>query len=121
LTLLVWLLFALTITLNVWGQTAFKRGLNNTAEELDGVAFWRSVATNPWVIGGFLGYCVEACSWMYVMGHAPMSVVGPMAATSYVGVVLTGKVLLGEKAGRRRWIGAALVTLGAALVGTSLG
>jgi uncharacterized membrane protein len=43
-----------------------------------------------------------------------------MAATSYVGAVLTGKLFLGERAGRRRWIGAGLVTMGAALVGSSL-
>jgi drug/metabolite transporter (DMT)-like permease len=121
LSLLVWLLFFLTVILNVWGQTAFKLGLNRTPDDLAGGAFWLSVATNPWVIGGFLGYCIEACSWMFVMGHAPMSVVGPMAATSYVGVVVTGKVLLGERTGVKRWIGAALVTLGSALVGTSLG
>jgi drug/metabolite transporter (DMT)-like permease len=121
LSLLVWTLFFLTVILNVWGQTAFKFGLNRTTDGLSTGAFWMSVAVNPWVIGGFLGYCIEACCWMYVMGHAPMSVVGPMAATSYVGVVITGALLLGERAGRRRWIGAALVTLGAALVGTSLG
>ena len=41
--------------------------------------------------------------------------------SSYVGAVLAGKVLLGETAGPRRWAGAGLVTLGAALVGSSLG
>jgi uncharacterized membrane protein len=44
-----------------------------------------------------------------------------MAATSYVGAVLTGKLFLKERTSRRRWIGAGLVTIGAALVGTSLG
>ena len=120
MSVLVWALFFVTVTLDVWGQTAFKLGLDRISKQLAGPAFWLAVATNPWVIGGFLGYCVEACCWMYVMGHAPMSVVGPMAATSYVGAVISGKLFLGERAGRRRWIGAGLVTIGAALVGTSL-
>ena len=117
---LVWSLFLTTVCLDVWGQTAFKLGLDRIPTDVSGVGFWRAVATNPWVIGGFLGYCAEACCWMYVMGHAPMSVVGPMAATSYVGAVVTGKVFLKEHAGRRRWLGAGLVTVGAALVGASL-
>jgi drug/metabolite transporter (DMT)-like permease len=120
LSLLVWILFFMTVTLDVWGQTAFKLGLDRVPKAMSGGAFWLAVAANPWVIGGFLGYCVEASCWMYVMGHAPMSVVGPMAATSYVGAVISGKLFLGEVTGRRRWIGAGLVTIGAALVGTSV-
>ena len=118
---LVWILFFMTVILDVWGQTAFKLGLDRTPKHLEGIAFWKAVAFNPWVVGGFAGYCIEACCWMFVMGHAPMSVVGPMAATSYVGAVISGKLFLGEVAGRRRWIGAGLVTIGAALVGTSVG
>ncbi len=117
---LVWLLFALTVVLDVFGQTAFKLGLARIGDA-PGLAFWRAVATGPWIIVGFIGYCVEAVSWMYVVGHAPLSVVGPMAAMSYVGAVLAGRLFLGEVAGRRRWIGAGLVTIGAGLVGASLG
>jgi drug/metabolite transporter (DMT)-like permease len=121
MSLLVWLLFALTVVLDVFGQTAFKRGLDRFDDGASGLAFWIAVATSPWIVTGFLGYCVEAVSWMFVVGHAPLSVVGPMAAMSYVGAVLAGKLFLGETPGRRRWIGAGLVTIGAGLVGASLG
>lgn len=117
---LVWSLFALTVMLDVFGQTAFKLGLDRMPD-LSGLAFWRAVATSPWVLAGLGGYCVEAVSWMYVVGHAPLSVVGPMAALSYVGAVLTGRLFLGETTRPRRWIAAGLVTLGAGLVGASLG
>jgi len=117
---LVWALFALTVALDVFGQTAFKFGLEEIGD-LPGVAFWRGITTSPWVVAGFLGYCVEAASWMYVVGHAPLSVVGPMAALSYVGAVLAGRLFLGEVPRPRRWIAAALVTIGAGLVGASLG
>ncbi len=116
-----WLLFALTVVLDVFGQTAFKLGLDRMEDGVSGPAFWRGVATSPWVLGGFAGYCVEAVSWMYVLGHAPLSIVGPMAALSYVGAVLTGRLFLGERPRARRWLGAGLVTLGAGLVGASLG
>ena len=121
MTALAWLLFSLTVLLDVFGQTAFKLGLDGMAEDLSGAAFWRGVAISPWIAAGFLGYCVEAVSWMYVLGHAPLSIVGPMAALSYVGAVLTGRLFLGERPRARRWIGAGLVTIGAGLVGASLG
>lgn len=121
MSMLTWALFFATVCLDVWGQTAFKRGLDAIPDGTEGLQFWRAVALSPWVITGFLSYGVEACCWMWVMGHAPLSVVGPMAALSYVGAVLTGRIFLGEHAGKRRWAGAALVTFGAALVGSSLG
>jgi drug/metabolite transporter (DMT)-like permease len=121
MSLLVWSLFALTVMLDVCGQTAFKLGLDRIGDGAAGVAFWCGVATSPWIAAGLLGYCVEAAAWMYVLGHAPLSVVGPMAALSYVGAVVAGKLFLGERAGRRRWIAAGLITLGAGLVGASLG
>ena len=118
---LSWFLFGLTVVLDVFGQTAFKLGLDRIGGAAVGRAFWRGVATSPWVLAGFLGYCLEAASWMYVLGHAPLSIVGPMAALSYVGAVLAGRLFLGETPGARRWLGAGLVTLGAGLVGASLG
>jgi drug/metabolite transporter (DMT)-like permease len=118
---LSWFLFALTVALDVFGQTAFKLGLDTIGDTPAGAAFWRGVATSPWVLAGFAGYCVEAVSWMYVLGHAPLSIVGPMAALSYVGAVLAGRLVLGERPRARRWLGAGLVTIGAGLVGASLG
>ncbi|MBW8814092.1 MAG: EamA family transporter [Caulobacterales bacterium] len=121
MTPLVWSLFGLTVTLDVFGQTAFKLGLDRIGDGPAGLDFWRGVATSPWVLAGLGGYCVEAVSWMYVIGHSPLSVVGPMAALSYVGAVLTGRLFLGETPRPRRWLAAGLVTLGAGLVGASLG
>ncbi|MGZ3402082.1 MAG: EamA family transporter [Phenylobacterium sp.] len=118
---LSWSLFALTVLIDVFGQTAFKLGLKGMKQGVSGAAFWRAVATSPWVLAGFGAYCVEAMSWMYVLGHAPLSIVGPMAALSYVGAVLTGRLFLGERPRARRWLGAGLVTIGAGLVGASLG
>ena len=77
---LVWILFGVTVVLDVWGQTAFKIGLTEIENARQTRPFWMSVGRNLWVMGGCLGYALEACCWMYVVGHAPLSVVGPMAA-----------------------------------------
>jgi drug/metabolite transporter (DMT)-like permease len=44
-----------------------------------------------------------------------------MAALSYVGAVFAGRLFLGERPRARRWLAAGLVTVGAGLVGASLG
>jgi len=115
----VWAVFAASMLLEVWGQTAFKLGLDRLPDA-PGAAFWRALLTNGWVLGGLAGYTVETGCWLFVLAHAPLSVAGPMAALAYVGVVVSGVLFLGERAGPRRWAGAGLVTFGAALVGSSL-
>lgn len=118
---LVWILFACTVVLDVWGQSAFKIGLNQIEASNAPAPFWLQVPRNPWIIAGFLSYVFEACCWMYVVGHAPLSVVAPMAALSYVGAVAAGCLFLKERAGAKRWLGAGLVTIGAGLLAASLG
>jgi drug/metabolite transporter (DMT)-like permease len=120
-SLFVWVLFAATVALDVWGQTLFKIGLNKIEASTKPRLFWLSVALNPWILIGVASYAIEAGFWMYVIGHAPLSVVGPMAALSYVGAVLAGRLFLGERPGRARWFGAGLITLGAGILGASLG
>ena len=100
---LIWALFGATVVLDVWGQTAFKIGLTEIERAGSHAPFWRSVARNQWIYVGCLGYALEACCWMYVVGHAPLSVVGPMAALSYVGAVAAGRLFLNERASARRW------------------
>lgn len=117
---MVWAVFAASMSLEVWGQTAFKLGLDRLPN-VSGLAFWRALMLNGWIVGGLVGYTVETGCWLFVLAHAPLSVAGPMAALAYVGVVLSGVMFLKERAGPRRWIGAGLVTFGAALVGASLG
>jgi drug/metabolite transporter (DMT)-like permease len=115
----VWALFCVTVAMDILGQTGFKLGLERRSAGLEGRAFWLSVVTNPWVLGGLCAYALEMSCWLQVVSHAPLSVVGPLAALSYVGVVLAGKFFLGEQPGVRRWAGAGLVTFGAALLGAS--
>jgi drug/metabolite transporter (DMT)-like permease len=115
----VWGLFVLAMALDVLGQTAFKSGLGRIPGSSTRARFWSSVALSPFILAGVAGYAVEACAWMYVLGHAPMSVVGPMATLSYVGAVFAGSFLLHERVGTVRLAGATLVTVGAALLAST--
>ncbi|HUP09546.1 MAG TPA: hypothetical protein VMU47_20475 [Caldimonas sp.] len=116
----VWAIFAVTIALEVVGQTAFKLGLDRIARESQRSAFWRALALSPLIAAGIGAHAVEACTWMVVLGRAPMSVVAPMAsALAYLGVVLSGALLLRERIGRVRLAGALLVAIGSALLAST--
>ena len=115
----VWAVFAVTISLEVLGQTSFKLGLDRIPSA-SGPAFWRALALSPLIGAGIVAYAVEACTWMVVLGHAPMSVVAPMAAAlAYLGAVLSGALWLRERIGRTRLAGALLVAIGSALLAST--
>ena len=106
------ILFALTVVLDVAGQTAFKIGLLSPSD----APLWKRVATSPMAIAGFCAYAVELVLWLAVLSRAPLSVAFPLAALSYCGVLVTSRLILHERVSPRRWLGASIVTLGVALV-----
>lgn len=113
------LLTALSILLDVIGQLAFKLGLDKLPEQVGGfrlLGFWRQIAAAPLLWAGVGAYTVEFVVWLGVLSLAPLSLVFPAASLSYCGVVLGGRVVLGEKVSRRRWLGTLIITVGVMLV-----
>lgn len=106
------LLFALTVLLDVVGQTLFKLGLSRPSD----APLWRRVLLSPVTMAGFLAYGVELLLWLAVLSRAPLSLAFPLAALAYVGVLAASRLVLGEPVSARRWAGACIVTLGVALV-----
>lgn len=119
MTLTVVLLVAFSIVLDVIGQLCFKIGLDRLPE-LDGGfrlnAFWGQVFNAPLLWAGIGAYAVEFFVWLEALSRAPLSLLFPSAALAYCGVVLAGKVVLGETVSRRRWLGTLVITLGVMLV-----
>jgi drug/metabolite transporter (DMT)-like permease len=119
MTLTVVLLTALSILLDVTGQLAFKLGLDRLPEHKDGLRlsrFWRQIAGAPLLWCGVGAYVIEFITWLFVLSLAPLSLVFPAASLSYVGVVLGGRLVLGETVSRRRWLGTLVITAGVMLV-----
>ncbi|WP_346832320.1 transporter [Pseudomonas abietaniphila] len=113
------LLTALSILLDVIGQLAFKLGLDQLPEHEDGFRlghFWRQIAGAPLLWCGVSAYVIEFITWLFVLSLAPLSLVFPAASLSYVGVVLGGRLVLGETVSRRRWLGTLVITTGVMLV-----
>jgi drug/metabolite transporter (DMT)-like permease len=119
MTLNVVLLTALSILLDVIGQLAFKLGLDRLPEQQGRFRlgqFWRQIAGAPLLWFGVSAYAIEFVTWLLVLSLAPLSLVFPAASLSYVGVVLGGRLVLGETVTRRRWLGTLAITAGVMLV-----
>lgn len=113
------LLTALSILLDVIGQLAFKLGLDRLPEPEGGFRlgrFWRQIAGAPLLWCGVSAYVIEFITWLFVLSLVPLSLVFPAASLSYVGVVLGGRLVLGETVSRRRWLGTLVITTGVMLV-----
>jgi drug/metabolite transporter (DMT)-like permease len=118
-TLTVVLLVAFSIVLDVIGQLCFKLGLDRLPELEGGFrlnAFWGQVFNAPLLWAGIGAYVIEFFVWLEALSRAPLSLLFPAAALAYCGVVLVGKVVLGETVSRRRWAGTWVITLGVMLV-----
>lgn len=114
------LLVALSILCDVTGQIAFKRGINSLPPPGDGFRpwhLWRSLVRVPWLWFGIAVYAIELDVWLAVLSRLPLSFAFPLASLNFCGILLASRFLLHEPVSKRRWWGAALITLGVILVG----
>jgi len=118
-TLTVVLLVAFSIVLDVVGQLFFKMGLDRLPELEGGFrlnAFLGPGVQCAVVVGGARGLRHRVFVWLEALSRAPLSLLFPAAALAYCGVVLAGKLVLGETVSRRRWMGTLVITFGVMLV-----
>lgn len=119
MTLTIVVLVAFSIVLDVIGQLCFKMGLDRLPELEGGFrlnAFWGQVFNAPLLWAGIGAYVIEFFVWLEALSRAPLSLLFPAAALAYCGVVLVGRLVLGETVSRRRWLGTLVITLGVMLV-----
>jgi len=118
-TLTVVVVLVFSIVLDVIGQLCFKMGLDRLPELEGGFrlnAFWGQVFNAPLLWAGIGAYVIEFFVWLEALSRAPLSLLFPAAALAYCGVVLVGKLVLGETVSRRRWLGTLVITAGVMLV-----
>jgi len=76
---------------------------------------------DPFVAIGVISLIVALLTRMVLLSLADLSFVLPVTAIGYVIATFLGKVVLHEVVTGRRWLGTILITIGAALVGTTGG
>lgn len=111
------LLFA-SVVCDVIGQVCFKRGVGRgQISATSGVrAALRRLLGSPWTALGVAVYVIEFVMWFAALSRAPLSFAFPIAALSYVGVVLASRWILRERVSTRRWLGTCAIVIGVVLV-----
>lgn len=114
----VLILIAITIVCDVFGQTAFKIGVDRlpSAGTIGVPAFCLRMAGEPWLIGGIAIYAIEFIVWIRVLALVPLGVAFPIASLNILGIALASRAFLGEAITRKQWLGAILITAGVAIV-----
>jgi drug/metabolite transporter (DMT)-like permease len=108
-----------SILCDVVGQVCFKIGVteDEAAPARGGLAgFVAGIARSPWIAVGVVVYALEFLFWYGAMTVAPLSIVMPVSALSYCGVVLASRLILREHVSARRWAAVFVVAAGVAVV-----
>jgi multidrug transporter EmrE-like cation transporter len=116
------LLFMASIACDVGGQLALKLGSRSLPDaSADGVLVYVArLFAERWLLLGIAIYAVEFVVWVRILSLTPLNVAFPLASLNILGIVLAGRVFLGESVSSRQWSGAALITLGVAIVSQSV-
>ena len=121
-TIKPWILLVIALFLDTAGATLFKHGMNQLPQnEASG---WRG---HWWMIAhalrrkeialGVTVYVFESIAWLGVLSYTALSVAFPLFSANNILILLTSYFFLGERVGRARWLGSALIVMGIFLVG----
>jgi len=104
------------VAANVFGNLFLSHGMKDIGRLISGdpLAYLRTFA-NPWILVGV----ATLFGWMLLdlalLSRADLTFVLPVTASAYVLIAVAGHYWFGEAASVSRWIGIAIITLGATL------
>jgi drug/metabolite transporter (DMT)-like permease len=107
-------LFALAIGGEIGRELCFKAASHTEIRR----SFLSDIFCSPMIWLGLLISGVQITSWLLILQRAPLSFAFPLMSLCYCGMVLASRVLLHEPVPRTRWLGAGLITIGVAIIGS---
>lgn len=116
---LIGLLFLLgSVTSEAFSHVAWKRAAD-AGRPGAGAArvLWTALRQYKTIGLGVALFVVQAAAWTLAIRYLKdLSLAYPASSLEYIAVVLLARVMLKEKVAARRWLGAALIVAGTALV-----
>ncbi len=109
------LLTALSAFIGSIGQLEFKRGADNLQFDI------KLLLTNYHLILGVAVYGISTILYIYALNKEQLSIIYPIAATSYIWTTIFSKILLKESIGLTSLIGVFFILLGVTLIATQAG
>ena len=97
-------------------QLVFKKEM---LEPIRGMHGFIKLLKRPKVIMGFGGYLLSLVVYLYALGKAPLSLVYPLFASTFIFIFIISVLFLKEKPGLKRAAGIALVFLGIVIIAVS--
>jgi drug/metabolite transporter (DMT)-like permease len=117
---LIGLLFVLgSVTSEAFSHVAWKLAADAGPAGGGGAArvLWAAVRQYKMIGLGVALFIVQAATWTLAIRYLKdLSLAYPASSLEYIAVVLLARVMLKEKVAARRWLGAALIVAGTALV-----
>lgn len=118
---IAWLLVGIIATCTTAGDVLNTAGMKRQGEieEFKPRSVWRMIVGifhNPLVLGGMLAMAIAFFSLLSLLTIADVSFAIPATSLSYVVETFLAKHVLREDVNRRRWMAAALVACGVALL-----
>jgi uncharacterized membrane protein len=109
---------AIAICANVCGNLLLTAGMHQVGPTVSvSLLVYLHVLRNPVVDGGTALLAIGLFANLSLLSWADLSYVLPVTAAGYALSAILGWAALGEHVSRSRWIGIALITAGAILVG----
>ncbi len=110
---------AFCIAMDVARELCFKTGARASVSIQPGAGHWASHfnATLLWSSAGAAIWCIEILGRALVLAYLPLNVGVPVMSLTYAATPLASWLFLEDTISRRRWLGIALVTAGAVIVG----
>jgi drug/metabolite transporter (DMT)-like permease len=121
-TLTTWLALGLSIALATTGQLLLKAGMDATGAQV-ALSPRAIIELVPTVLGswrlllGFLAFGTSSLFWLTALSRVPLSVAYPVVSLSYLIILGSSVVVLGERPTLTTWGGALLVMAGVSLIG----
>jgi multidrug transporter EmrE-like cation transporter len=100
-----------------YAQVLFKTGLK---KKIASIMDLISILKIPRVVCGLACYALSLVVYLYALSHAPLSVVYPTFASTFIFVALLSSVLLKEKISPMRAAGIAVIFLGIITVAATI-
>ncbi len=100
-----------------FSQFLFKK---NLVKQLKGVKEIIGTLKNKYIVIGVAGYFLSLAVYLFALSNAPLSIVYPTFASTFIFITVISSVFLKEKLGARRIGGIALVFLGILIIAASL-
>lgn len=114
LVILITLVAALAASLS---QILYKKSIR---QRIESVRDMINVFMDRNVLIGFGGYAISLVIYLFALSKAPLSVVYPTFASTFIFVTLLSAIVLREKMGLKRIAGMALIFIGISIIAISL-